>query len=78
MSRESKIDKILKLIKGEIMPDDLQPKRLCMHIGYREQPFYTINEKEVSEDDYMKLAKIDPEDYGTGVFHITYDGEDYA
>jgi len=78
MNRESKIENILKLIKGQIKPDDLQPKRLCMAIGYREHPIFTINEKEVSEEEYWKWAKTDPDDYGTGLFNITYGDRDMS
>ena len=72
-SRQQKIDNLLKLIKGEINPDDLKPKRLCMAIGYTEDPIYIVNEKEVSADEYWKLAKVDPKDFGTGEVSITYD-----
>jgi hypothetical protein len=71
-SREQKIEDLLKLIKGEINPDDLKPKRLCMAIGYGDQPIYTINEKVVNEVEYWKWAKVDPKDFGTGEFAITY------
>ena len=71
-SREQKIENLLKLIKGEINPDDLKPKRLCMAIGYRSEPIYTINEKEVTKDVFDKAAYIAPEDYGTVVFNISY------
>lgn len=76
MNRESKIENLLKLIKGEIKPEDLKPKRLCMAIGYREAPIYTINEKEVSEEEYWKWAKTEVNDYGTGVFNVTYGDQD--
>ena len=76
MNRESKIENLLKLIKGEIKPEDLKPKRLCMAIGYRETPIYTINEREVTEEEYWKWAKTDPDDYGTGVFNVTYGDKD--
>jgi hypothetical protein len=70
--REQKIADLLKLIKGEISPEDLKPKRFCMAIGYSEDPIYLINEKEVSEDVYKKHAAISPNEYGTGIFDITY------
>jgi len=76
MNRESKIENLLKLIKGEVKPEDLKPKRLCMAIGYREKPIYTINEKEVSEEEYRKWAKTYLADYGTGVFNVTYGDKD--
>jgi hypothetical protein len=72
-TREQKIENLLKLIKGEINPDDLKPKRLCMYIGYSRKPIYAINEKPVTEEEFNKWSKIAPADYGTGTFNVTYD-----
>ena len=71
-SRQQKIDNLFKLIKGEINPDDLKPKRLCMAIGYTEDPIYIVNEKEVSADEYWKLAKVEAKEFGAGEAVITY------
>jgi|GEM_PF-3639244 len=76
MNRESKIENLLDLIKGKIKPEDLKPKRLCMAIGYGETPIYTVNEREVSEEEYLKWAKTDPDDYGSVVFAVTYGDHD--
>lgn len=72
MTREDKLNNLVQLLSGKIKPDDLKPKRLCMAIGYSAEPIYSINEKEVSKEEYYKWAHVDPKDYGTGVFHVTY------
>jgi hypothetical protein len=71
-NREQKIENLLKLIKGEINPEELKPKRLCMYIGYSRQPIYAINEKPVSEDEFNKWSKVEPADYGTCTFNVIY------
>ncbi len=72
MNRAQKIENLFKLVTGQMKPDELKPKRLCMAIGYRSTPIYTINEKEVTEAEFNKYAKIEPAEYGTGVFNVTY------
>lgn len=76
MNREAKIENLLNLIKGKIKPADLQPKRLCMAIGYGDAPIYTINEREVNEEEYLKWAKRNPDDDGDDVFTVTYGDHD--
>lgn len=70
--REQKIANLLKLMAGELKPEDLKPKRLCMAIGYRAEPIYTINEKEVSEEEYKRCSKLNLDDLNKGVFEVTY------
>lgn len=70
--REQKIENLLKLMAGELKPEDLKPKRLCMAIGYRAEPIYTINEKEVAEEEYKKWSKSNLVDQSIGVFEVTY------
>lgn len=74
--REQKIENLLKLMAGELKPEDLKPKRLCMAIGYRAEPIYTINEKEVREEEYKKWLMLGREDQDKGVFEVTYGDHD--
>jgi len=71
-TREQKIAILVKLYKGEINPNDLKPKRLCMAIGYSVQPIYMINEVKASEEEHWKLAKVQVEDTGTKACIVTY------
>lgn len=72
MKREEKVNALIQLLSGKIKPEDLKPKRLCMAIGYSAEPIYTINEKEVTEEEYKRWSKLNLDDQNKGVFEVTY------
>ena len=57
MKREQKIKTLMQLYQGQISIDDLRPKDCVMKIGYRTEPYYLINGKEVSVERWNKAVE---------------------
>lgn len=55
MERELKINTLLRLLKGEVTPNDLQPS-LSIKIGYENENIYLKNGKVVTKETFDKAC----------------------